>query len=184
MEEQAGYDMQGGANPFRSRHWLGHIANLTEHTLTRIKSLHRLTYYIVHLKTDENLNRTFVCLLSFVNARGSNGLFHFFQQSQWMPLPHYIAPIDYSNHLKTLGQCVSGGECVLSAQQTGEITKKLYADAWDLATNRNIVAIDPVIRVRHYQNLRKISDTYHDKPQPLVELNGYWIYGPSGIGAY
>lgn len=64
----------------------------------------------------------------------------------------------------------------------GEMEKKRYERAWELAKQGKIEEVDADIRVRLYGTLKKIRADYQVCPESMEELDFHWFVGPTGTG--
>jgi len=68
--------------------------------------------------------------------------------------------------------------------QNGLDEKERWEDIWTKAKAGQIESIEPMIRLKHYNTISRISSHYNPRPRRLHpdEFKAYWIYGPTRTG--
>lgn len=75
------------------------------------------------------------------------------------------------------------GTCPIDGfRKGGESLRAKYQTAWHYAKNGDIENIDPALRLKHYNALRKIQQDYMKPAEHLDKTCGEWYYGPPNSG--
>lgn len=85
-------------------------------------------------------------------------------------------------YCKKDGNFFENGIPPVSNQEKGELEKKRYERAWELAKEGRIEEIDADIRLRHLSTLKRIKFEFGERLQSRDEITDEWFVGPSGSG--
>lgn len=64
----------------------------------------------------------------------------------------------------------------------GKREKRRWDEIWENAKKGDIEAIEPEVRIRHYNAIKRIKKDYSEPPPDLEAPCGLWITGESGVG--
>lgn len=64
----------------------------------------------------------------------------------------------------------------------GEVTKKKFEDAWELARQGRIGEIEEPLRTRYLNSYLKVQGMFGVKPDDLETIQNGWLWGPTGTG--
>jgi len=80
------------------------------------------------------------------------------------------------------GDFLEAGSKPASRKELGGIEADRWASAWDAAKLGDLETIDADIRIRYYSGLKRISQDYLPRVEPILDVCGVWIHGESGCG--
>lgn len=80
------------------------------------------------------------------------------------------------------GDFVEFGEAPVSQQKKGELGKRVYEEAFELAKQGRIEEIQEPLRTRFYGTYKRIRSDYQEVPAAIEHLEHEWYWGASGAG--
>ena len=91
-------------------------------------------------------------------------------------------PSESIEYCKKDGNFTERGTPPVTKQAQGELEKARYKRAWEAAKAGDLDDIDPDIRIRHYNTLKRIKEDYQEAPASMETFDFHWYQGPSGTG--